>query len=174
MGVERLLVTLTEISATDFDLTKTLESGQVFHWEKIDKGFGGTIGDQAVYVEQRGDALKIRASQKQLDRFKQSSWSGTGSEERIVGGTVARYFALDGNAARRLPRIVLAALIMGILILCMNQLLAALSLAIGSELGRIVSLALLVAAGLGGYLAGLQALGVARIRDLLAAIRPRI
>ena len=88
-------MTLTEISATDFDLTKTLESGQVFHWEKIDKGFGGTIGDQAVYVEQRGDALKIRASQKQLDRFKQSSWSGTGSEERIVGGTVARYFALD-------------------------------------------------------------------------------
>jgi len=56
----------------------------------------------------------------------------------------------------------------------MNQLLAALSLAIGSELGRIVSLALLVAAGLGGYLVGLQSLGVARIRDLLAAIRPRI
>jgi hypothetical protein len=63
---------------------------------------------------------------------------------------------------------------MGIVILCMNQLLAALSLATGSELARTVSLALLVAAGLGGYLAGLQALGVARIRDLLAAIRPRI
>jgi hypothetical protein len=72
------------------------------------------------------------------------------------------------------PGIVLAALVMGIVILCMNQLLAALSLATGSELARTVSLALLVAAGLGGYLAGLQALGVARIRDLLAAIRPRI
>jgi N-glycosylase/DNA lyase len=86
---------LAEINATDFDLAKTLESGQVFHWEKIDNGFCGAIGEQAVYLEQRGDVLKIRAGQKQLDRFKQSSWSGTGREERIVGETVARYFALD-------------------------------------------------------------------------------
>jgi len=100
LGVERLLVTLTEISATDFDLAKTLESGQVFHWEKIGDGFCGTIGDQAVYVEQRGDVLKIRARQTQLDGFTQSSWSGTGSEERIVDGSVARYFALDHPLAQ--------------------------------------------------------------------------
>ena len=101
-----------------------------------------------------------------------SGWVGA----TLLGVILGRrgWLALDRNAARRLPGIVLAALVMGIVILCMNQLLAALSLAIGSELGRIVSLALLVAAGLGGYLAGLQALGVARIRDLLAAIRPRI
>jgi N-glycosylase/DNA lyase len=91
---------LIEITAQEFDLAKTLASGQVFHWERIGDGFGGTIGDQAVYVEQRGDVLKIRAGQKQLDCFKQSSWSGTGSEKRIVGGTVARYFALDHPLAQ--------------------------------------------------------------------------
>jgi putative peptidoglycan lipid II flippase len=101
-----------------------------------------------------------------------SGWVGA----TLLGVILGRrgWLALDRNAARRLPGIVLAALVMGIVILCMNQLLAALSLATGSELGRIASLALLVATGLGGYLAGLQALGVARMRDLLAAIRPRI
>src|ERR1700731_4349689 len=88
---------MIEIPVPDFDLAKTLDSGQVFHWEKIGNGFGGTIGDQAVYVEQRGDVLKIRPGQTQRDCFK---WSGTGSEERIVGRTVARYFALDHPLAR--------------------------------------------------------------------------
>jgi putative peptidoglycan lipid II flippase len=101
-----------------------------------------------------------------------SGWVGA----TLLGVILGRrgWLALDRNAARRLPGIVLAALVMGIVILCMNQLLAALSLATGSELARTVSLVLLVAAGLGGYLAGLQALVVARIRDFLAAIRPRI
>ena len=44
---------LIKIPARDFDLAKTLDSGQVFHWEKIGKGFVGTIGDLLVYVEQR-------------------------------------------------------------------------------------------------------------------------
>ena len=38
----------------------TLNSGQVFHWEKLGDGFSGTIGDRAVYVEQREDALQIK------------------------------------------------------------------------------------------------------------------
>jgi N-glycosylase/DNA lyase len=54
-----LLVQLTEISAPDFDLAITLDSGQVFHWEKIDHGFYGTIGDRSVYAEQRGDSLRV-------------------------------------------------------------------------------------------------------------------
>ncbi len=37
----------------------TLDSGQVFHWEKIDNGFFGTIGDRPVYAEQRGDSLRV-------------------------------------------------------------------------------------------------------------------
>ena len=48
---------LAEIAAPDFDLEKTLNSGQVFHWEKIGAGFVGTIGDVPVQLEQRGDRL---------------------------------------------------------------------------------------------------------------------
>ena len=40
---------LTKIRAPDFDLEKTLDSGQVFHWQKVGDGFVGTIGDRAVY-----------------------------------------------------------------------------------------------------------------------------
>jgi N-glycosylase/DNA lyase len=49
---------LTEIPAPDFDLAMALDSGQVFHWEKIDHGFCGTIGDRPVYAEQCGDSLR--------------------------------------------------------------------------------------------------------------------
>ena len=50
---------LTPISAPDFDLAATLDSGQVFHWEKHGAGFVGTIGERAVYLEQRGDKLFV-------------------------------------------------------------------------------------------------------------------
>lgn len=51
---------LVEISAPDFDLAMTLDSGQVFHWQKIDNGFVGVIADYAIHVEQDGDVLKVR------------------------------------------------------------------------------------------------------------------
>src|SRR5258708_12838444 len=69
---------LRRIEAPDFDLAMTLNSGQVFHWEKIGDGFYGMIGDRAVYVEQRGDILKVRFG-----------------ETRALCKVVARYFALD-------------------------------------------------------------------------------
>ena len=69
---------LTRIEAPDFDLAMSLNSGQVFHWEKIGDGFCGMIGDRAVYVEQRGDILKVRFG-----------------EMRALPKVVARYFALD-------------------------------------------------------------------------------
>src|SRR3984893_6089027 len=50
---------LTEVAAPDFDPAMTLDSGQVFHWEKIDHGFCGMIGDRPVYAEQRGDSLWV-------------------------------------------------------------------------------------------------------------------
>ena len=80
-GLARLLdppMDLTRIEAPDFDLAMTLNSGQVFHWEKIGNGFCGMIGDRAVYVEQRGDILKVRFG-----------------ETRALSKIVARYFALD-------------------------------------------------------------------------------
>jgi N-glycosylase/DNA lyase len=52
-------VQLAKIPAPDFDLAMTLDSGQVFHWEKLGDGFIGTVGDRAVYVEQCGDNLRI-------------------------------------------------------------------------------------------------------------------
>jgi N-glycosylase/DNA lyase len=65
---------LSEIAAPDFDLAKTLDSGQVFHWEPHGAGFVGTIGAAPVYAEQCGDALRVT---------------------RGMQPTVRRYFALD-------------------------------------------------------------------------------
>jgi N-glycosylase/DNA lyase len=48
---------LTAINAPCFDLARTLDSGQVFHWEKWGDGYGGTIGSKGVYVEQRRNRL---------------------------------------------------------------------------------------------------------------------
>ena len=50
-------MSLQRIEAEDFDVAKTLESGQVFHWRAAGKGFVGLIGDEAVYVEQQDGAL---------------------------------------------------------------------------------------------------------------------
>ena len=50
----------TRIPAPDFDLQMTLDSGQVFHWEKAGSGFVGAIGECGVYVEQVGNVLKVR------------------------------------------------------------------------------------------------------------------
>ncbi|MDP9004258.1 MAG: 8-oxoguanine DNA glycosylase [Verrucomicrobiota bacterium] len=65
---------MRSIAAPDFDLARTLDSGQVFHWERHDPGNVGTIGDNAVYVEQRADRLVF-----------------TG----VAAKTIAQYFALD-------------------------------------------------------------------------------
>ncbi|MCA1658166.1 MAG: hypothetical protein LC627_02585 [Verrucomicrobiaceae bacterium] len=65
---------LTKIAARDFDLRKTLDSGQVFHWECAGSGFAGTIGNRAVYVEQRRQHLFVSNNSADL---------------------VRRYFALD-------------------------------------------------------------------------------
>src|SRR2546421_11278657 len=46
----------------------TLDSGQVFHWEKLGDGFVGAIGDRPVYVEQHGDSLLIGCGSEQLVR----------------------------------------------------------------------------------------------------------
>jgi N-glycosylase/DNA lyase len=65
---------LVEIPAPEFDLAITLDSGQVFHWDNVDGGFVGAIGDRPIYVEQRGDSLL-------------TSWE----DEKLI----RNYFALD-------------------------------------------------------------------------------
>ena len=59
---------LTKIPAPDFDLAMTLDSGQVFHWEKVDGGFIGTIGERAVYVEQWREILRVSRGPEELVR----------------------------------------------------------------------------------------------------------
>jgi len=76
---------MIEIPAPDFDLEKTLDSGQVFHWEKVGDGFVGAIGDLPVYVEQRGDFLKVRDGEPPKPT----------REPRVFPGIVEHYFALD-------------------------------------------------------------------------------
>lgn len=57
------------IPAPDFDLAKTLDSGQVFHWEKLDAGFIGAVGDRPVYVEQRGKSLLASSDEKLVRNY---------------------------------------------------------------------------------------------------------
>jgi N-glycosylase/DNA lyase len=73
-----------EIAAPDFDLEKTLDSGQVFHWEKIGKGFVGTIGDCAIYIERNGSVVGVR-----------DGGTPARSPRRPLPEIITRYFALD-------------------------------------------------------------------------------
>ena len=80
-------MTFAKIPAPEFDLAKTLDSGQVFHWEEAGRGFLGTIGDRAVFVEQRGEVLRAKvasASSRFLEKNAQDARA-----------TIAHYFALD-------------------------------------------------------------------------------
>ena len=65
---------MKSIAAPDFDLEKTLNCGQVFHWEKTGDGYVGAIGDQAAYIEQRGARLLFAGAR---------------------GKEIATYFSLD-------------------------------------------------------------------------------
>src|SRR5262249_43937422 len=62
------------LSAPDFNLDQTLDSGQVFHWERCGNGYLGIIGPNATYLEQKGDRL---------------GYAG------VTADTIRNYFALD-------------------------------------------------------------------------------
>lgn len=71
-----MMLDLRPVAAPHFDLAATLNSGQVFHWHRLDDNnvWAGVIGETPLVVEQRGDALHVTAGCEEL---------------------VARYFALD-------------------------------------------------------------------------------
>jgi N-glycosylase/DNA lyase len=54
------------VPATHFDLEKTLNSGQVFHWTRQGSGFIGTIAEDLVYLEQDGASVRVFAGQSML------------------------------------------------------------------------------------------------------------
>ena len=78
---------LIEISAPDFHLAMTLNSGQVFHWQRAGNGFVGTIGDLPVHVEQRGELLRAKVAS--------ASRQYPGNDAKDAHATIAHYFALD-------------------------------------------------------------------------------
>ena len=83
------------------------------------------------------------------------------------------WLALDHAATRRLPGIVAATVVMGIAICGLHALLGSLFQMSGTP-ARMAMLALLVATGLAVYGTSLQMLGVARLRDLVRAVRQRV
>jgi putative peptidoglycan lipid II flippase len=98
-----------------------------------------------------------------------SGWVGA-----IVLGVILRrrgWLHLDRDAARRLPRIVTATLLMGVVVFGLHALIAPAFAADASQLTRLAALALLVATGLAVYLASIELFGVARLRDLVGALR---
>jgi N-glycosylase/DNA lyase len=76
-----------EIPAPDFDLEKTLDSGQVFHWERGGKKFVGTIADLPVCIEQRGEVL--------CAKVESASSRSLGRDVQDAHVTISSYFALD-------------------------------------------------------------------------------
>ena len=55
-----------QIAAPDFDLEKTLNCGQVFHWEQQGAGFVGALGGKVVHVEQQKEQLLFQGAPHKL------------------------------------------------------------------------------------------------------------
>jgi peptidoglycan biosynthesis protein MviN/MurJ (putative lipid II flippase) len=99
----------------------------------------------------------------------------SGGVGAMILGTILQRRAwprLDRDAARRLPRISLAAAIMGLSIFAALALIAPLFNASGS-LARLAILAFMVAIGLVTYLASLEVLGGAHARRSRRRTHPR-
>jgi N-glycosylase/DNA lyase len=57
---------LHSVPAPHFDLEKTLNSGQVFHWMRHGRGFVGAIAETPVYLEQVGGTIRVCRGQSKL------------------------------------------------------------------------------------------------------------
>jgi len=93
------------IAVPNFDLKKTLNCGQVFHWQEIGGGYFGTIGSVPVRLEQTDNILLIGAPSK-LDGLKPSS-SEPGDKRKYITSVVCNYLALDhplGDICRSFPK----------------------------------------------------------------------
>jgi N-glycosylase/DNA lyase len=90
-----------EIPISDFDLAVTLDSGQVFHWEKAGGGFVGAIGDCPVYIEQRRNILKVIVEGGVAATPSGQRAKSPGSRELAppFAELITQYFALDHSLA---------------------------------------------------------------------------
>jgi putative peptidoglycan lipid II flippase len=81
------------------------------------------------------------------------------------------WIAVDSTTGRRLVAILIAAAVMGVVIMAADELFSLGSDPQSPVLGRLVRLAALVLLGLLVYLSTLQAFGIVRLRPLLRSIR---
>jgi putative peptidoglycan lipid II flippase len=84
-----------------------------------------------------------------------------------------KWLRLDSEGWNRLPRIVIATAIMAAIIYLLEMTLRSQLGPHGTQLTRILLLAVLVVAGLASYLTALQTLGVAKMSEILAALREK-
>ncbi|MBV9632094.1 MAG: hypothetical protein JO230_28645, partial [Xanthobacteraceae bacterium] len=98
-----------------------------------------------------------------------SGWVGAS----LLGVALWRrgWIALDPSAGRRIVAILIAAVVMGTVIMAADRLFSFGFDPQGPVLGRLVRLAALVLLGLLVYLSTLQALGIVRVGALLRSIR---
>ncbi len=98
-----------------------------------------------------------------------SGWASAG----LLGLLIARRigFSLDNEARRRLPRIGLAAIGMGIAVETARRVLAPWVAGEAPAIASIVLLAVLISIGVGAYALLLRILGVLRMRDIAQAAR---
>jgi putative peptidoglycan lipid II flippase len=101
-----------------------------------------------------------------------SGWVGAGVLGLIL--TARGWLHRDAEATRRLPRIVLATAIMAAIVLCTLTVAHRVLPTLQSSFGRLVLLGVLVGIGLAVYLTALQVLGVARLKDLVTAVRHKV
>ncbi len=99
-----------------------------------------------------------------------SGWVGAS----LLAFTLVRrdWLDVDAQARRRLPRIIVAATVMGVVLLACRDFTMAHALPAGAA-ARLAGLAVLIAAGLGVYLLALRLLGAVAPRELVGALRDR-
>jgi putative peptidoglycan lipid II flippase len=84
-----------------------------------------------------------------------------------------RWLRIDRDGRRRIPRILVATAVMALAILSAQRIHVALFDVATTAFSRMTVLAVLVTIGLAVYLGAIQALGVARLRDIVAAVSQR-
>jgi putative peptidoglycan lipid II flippase len=101
-----------------------------------------------------------------------SGWVGAS----VLGLILAArgWLHLDAQATQRLPRIVIATAVMAAIVVCALIGAHRVLLAPASSFGRLVLLCVLVSLGVAAYLTALQVLGVARLKDLVTAVRHKV
>lgn len=86
---------LCSIAAPGFDLSLTLNCGQVFHWRAQGAGWLGVIGEEPCYLEQQGDSLLVPTAMAE----KVSAYLALDHDMAAIRATLPRDAAMQAAAA---------------------------------------------------------------------------